>query len=1031
MKRKIYTLVFSITLLVINFSAFGQSEILDYDDYSNADKTEVYSDDFKYTSSKWSKEEGYNLPQFNYGNATFSNKDQRMTRYIYIDKSRDFEIETEIKYVSGSRENIYYFVFGRNESSDHNNYFGFYPGKAYSIMKFESGWEYLANKTSSNSVSTYDYNKLTVRKVGSKYLFYINETFVNISYDIKMYGNNISYWGHSGTYNVRSLKVSYLDKQNSKQVAYSGTTHKAAKKITLYIKQSSGSNGTGVAYNANKKLYYTAFAGNASFPLEVFDESGTNVKQGKTKFDVRGFWYNPKQNKLEGNAYSGGLNFIDLDYSGYPSDQSTTMSCKQPSNNSAGAYDFKKNEVLFYNNGKISRYSRSSGYYISNFDLSLPVASTKLNSTSVIYTGESNKEIGVLNYSDKKVYLFNYSGKHTFTINLPSSAITKSMFNFAYTNGYIWLFDSYTRSWSAFSTPFEKNIEYADNNELERYNELLNNYSNNDSETKTTNDKETFSTNLPPILSITDITFSESVLDAEETATLSIKIKNVGPGDAKNVKLNLSGYMKGLSFPSSSSFSTISANGGEKEIDILVKGGVNLPTGEATIKIEAVEPNFKVKVQGKQLTFPTRELRKPELILAQYAILENQSANPNNQIDINEMIDLKFAVQNVGQGNAENVDIIVKNNQTGVILLAVVDGSQLLRKNPSYKSLEAGKFETIIYRYFVNSEFSDNELQFTIESNERIGQFGFEETKTFPINKQLEESGYIRNIAVEDDDAMDGDIVIEDIPEFVVDVDTDIPSTATKKQSAYALIIGNEDYSSKQRTLSSEQNVDFAVNDAQVFANYCVKTIGIPKKQIKLLRNATAAEIYQGLSWINNLAKIEDGNAEIIFYYSGHGLPDENTKEPYLIPVDVSGNQLQYAVKMKDVYEKLTEHSVKKITVFLDACFSGGARNESLLAMKAVRFKPKEAEISNNLIVFSSSTGDESSAVYRDKKHGYFTYFLLKKLKETKGEIDYSSLQDYIKRSVSKETGLINKIQTPQVKISPLIKDEWQNWRLK
>lgn len=534
---------------------------------------------------------------------------------------------------------------------------------------------------------------------------------------------------------------------------------------------------------------------------------------------------------------------------------------------------------------------------------------------------------------------------------------------------------------------------------------------------------------LPPILTISDITFSENVLDAEETAQLSITLKNVGPGDAKNVSANLTGFLKGLNFPNKTPFPTIPANGGEKTVTINIKGGLDLPSAEALLKIEVEEPNFKVKIQGKQLRIPTRAFQSPELILAQYAVIENQSAAPNRQIDINEMIDLKFAVQNVGQGNAENVEVVVENNQKGVMLLGVPNGNQLTRQNPRFSQIESGKFKTVVYRYFVNSEFSGSELKFTIRSKERVGQFGFAETKTFPINTVLSEEGFIRNIASPEDEQQQ-EVVVEDIPDFVVDVDVDIPTNNIQQNTTYALIIGNEDYKSKQRSLKSEQNVDFARNDAEVFALYCEKTLGVPKKQIKLITNATAAEIGQGLAWINNLSKIEGGKAKIIFYYSGHGLPEESSREPYLIPVDVSGSNLRYAIKLSEVYEELTQHPAEKVTVFLDACFSGGARNEPLVAVKGVRVRPKASYLSKNLVVFASSTGDESSGVYREKRHGYFTYFLLKKLKESKGNVPLGELNDFIKRSVSKETGLAGKVQTPQITASDKVASLWQSWSL-
>ncbi|RPH34353.1 MAG: hypothetical protein EHM93_00875 [Bacteroidales bacterium] len=263
------------------------------------------------------------------------------------------------------------------------------------------------------------------------------------------------------------------------------------------------------------------------------------------------------------------------------------------------------------------------------------------------------------------------------------------------------------------------------------------------------------------------------------------------------------------------------------------------------------------------------------------------------------------------------------------------------------------------------------------------------------------------------------------------DVDIDIPISKEIKPNTYALIIGNEDYSSFQTGLSSEVNVDYAINDAKVFKDYCTKTLGIPEKQVKLITNATTGQMIQGIAWLNSLAKVDNGKAELIFYYSGHGLPDEETKEPYLIPVDISGNNVSLAIKLTDVYSKLNEFPAKKVSVFLDACFSGGARNQGLVAMKGVKVKPKEGSITGNMVVFASSTGVESSGVYREKHHGYMTYYLLKKLQETKGDITYKDLSDFVIEIVTKETTLIGKTQTPQLNYSINIENAWQNWSIR
>ena len=260
------------------------------------------------------------------------------------------------------------------------------------------------------------------------------------------------------------------------------------------------------------------------------------------------------------------------------------------------------------------------------------------------------------------------------------------------------------------------------------------------------------------------------------------------------------------------------------------------------------------------------------------------------------------------------------------------------------------------------------------------------------------------------------------------DVDMDIPLNYKKNPHRYALIIGNEDYSSFQTGLSSEVNVDYAINDAKVFSEYCEKTLGVDSRHLKLLTNATYGQMKRAIAWVQNLSKIEGGNAEIIFYYSGHGLPNEVTKEGYLMPVDVSGNNVSNGISLKYLYQELNKYPAKEITVVLDACFSGGARNEGLVAMKGVKIKPKEDVVSGNMVVFASSSGNESSAVYREKQHGYLTYFLLKKIQETKGYVNYKDLSDYLDYQVRKETAIIGKVQTPKVNVSPSARDQWEYW---
>ena len=188
----------------------------------------------------------------------------------------------------------------------------------------------------------------------------------------------------------------------------------------------------------------------------------------------------------------------------------------------------------------------------------------------------------------------------------------------------------------------------------------------------------------------------------------------------------------------------------------------------------------------------------------------------------------------------------------------------------------------------------------------------------------------------------------------------------------------------------------------------------------------------QGIDRLSKIIKVTEGNAEVFVYYAGHGLPDETTKEAYLIPVDINGANLGYAIKLNSLYAKLTEFPSKRVTIFLDVCFSGGARNQGLLSARGVKVKPKEESLKGNLVVFTASSDEQSSLPYKAKNHGLFTYFLLKKIQETKGEITYKELSDYLSKTIKLNSILINdKEQSPQTNTSSQVQEEWKSWTLK
>ena len=261
----------------------------------------------------------------------------------------------------------------------------------------------------------------------------------------------------------------------------------------------------------------------------------------------------------------------------------------------------------------------------------------------------------------------------------------------------------------------------------------------------------------------------------------------------------------------------------------------------------------------------------------------------------------------------------------------------------------------------------------------------------------------------------------------LAEVDKNIPKNpANDSRNTFAVIIANEDY-------TQVQPVEFAANDGQTFAKYCTQTLGIPEKRVFTLINATYGEILDAMQKLKALGEAYNGDMNVIFYYAGHGIPDESTKDAYLLPVDANGRSSAACYSLKKLIEELGSLGARTTTVFIDACFSGAKRDKGMLiSARGVAIKPRDFEPQGNVVVFSATQNDETAMPYRDKNHGLFTYYLLKKLQDSKGTTTVGELSDYVTDRVRKASVEVNgKAQTPTVRTPVALSDTWRTWQLK
>ena len=520
----------------------------------------------------------------------------------------------------------------------------------------------------------------------------------------------------------------------------------------------------------------------------------------------------------------------------------------------------------------------------------------------------------------------------------------------------------------------------------------------------------------PANLIISDIQFADnkegnnnSSLDALEKAEITFNIDNKGEGNAYSVKLliNDSSNIKGIQFNKIINLGVIEA-GASKTVVVPISASMDLMAGTSNLNMQVKEGN-NFDADPFAVLFKTVEFKKPELLIKEAVFLNKSSSD--DALSVGSLIQLSVLVQNNGEGIANNVQVEFVNP-------AFIFPVDMFKFN--IEDLGPGETKKLDYEFIPNKQYIANNITIKIKVTEKSGKYGIIENKSTPIQIKQGEKIVVNTTSVTAPKAEYKQISL------ISDVDKNIPINTKKFNNRYAIIFGNEDYSSFQPDLSKEVNVDFAVNDAKIFKEYCEKTLGIPAINIRYVANATYGKMKQNIDWINKLMKNSYGEMEVFFYYAGHGLPDEVTKEAYLIPVDVSGTNLQSAIKLQDVYKSLTEFESAGVTAFIDACFSGGARNQEMVKARGVKVVPRGDFIEGGIVAFSASSGNQSSNAFNEQKHGIFTYYLLKALQESKGEMNYKTFWEGLKRTVSFESIKVNsKEQDPQVMVGKLLEKNW------
>ena len=328
---------------------------------------------------------------------------------------------------------------------------------------------------------------------------------------------------------------------------------------------------------------------------------------------------------------------------------------------------------------------------------------------------------------------------------------------------------------------------------------------------------------IPPRLQAENLQFVDTdgnnFIDANENARIFFTVRNTGEGPALNLeaKITEKNRVHGLEFQPKN-LGTLQP-GEVRTVEIPVESNFNTTNSTASFNITVTETNgFGIDV-GNMLV-QTRAIVAPLVTITEIDY-------GGMSVKKNEKFDVRVIVQNTGPGNAENVNLslsLVPN-------VFLTDGNTSLLIG----NLAPGENREVKYTFITNNNYNLSKIIIPFILTEKHGKYAEngKSPATIPVDLQLTAN---KQVVVQGEQRAAPETkpvaTTATTASFTSDVDKDIPIITSKNQSnKVALIIGNEDYS---KAYNSESNVDYAANDAGIFAEYAKRVLGIQEKFVLL-----------------------------------------------------------------------------------------------------------------------------------------------------------------------------------------------------
>ena len=219
---------------------------------------------------------------------------------------------------------------------------------------------------------------------------------------------------------------------------------------------------------------------------------------------------------------------------------------------------------------------------------------------------------------------------------------------------------------------------------------------------------------------------------------------------------------------------------------------------------------------------------------------------------------------------------------------------------------------------------------------------------------------------------------------------------APANEKQWALIVGVSEYP------GDIQDLLFPRDDAQAIRDLLVSSAGVREDHIRLLTDngagenkATKQNVFAAID--NHLApRVKEGD-EILVFFAGHGIARGlgSDARSYFLPADVDAQTKdsleRTSIDLEELARKLSMLKASQFTMFFDACredpFPGrGIKGNTMTDVMARGLRinpgPDSRKEPPTAIIFYSCQIGERAYENPELKHGVFTYYILKGIRE-------------------------------------------------